>query len=484
MTAFTAAVVGSGPNGLSAAIRLAQAGHRVVVYEGAAQIGGGLSSAALTLPGFVHDPCSSVHPMALSSPYWSKLPLAQHGVTWLQPQAPAVHPLLDGDAVVLERSVEQTAAGLDPVDRAAYMRAFGPLARRWSELCADALAPLGPPASPLLLARFGLLAGQSAAGLARRLFRGPRAQALFAGVAAHSVLPLDRVPSAAIGLMLQLAGHAVGWPLPRGGAGAVSAALASILADLGGEIRTGVPIGQLSEVETDGPVLFDTGPRALAAIAAAALPLAWRERLLRFRYGPGASKVDWALSGPIPWSDPAVRRSATVHLGGHLAAIEAAERAPWEGRVAEAPYVLLVQHSVVDDSRAPEGQQVAWAYVHAPPGDRRDLSARIEAVVEAYAPGFQARILARHVRSAATQERLNPNYVGGDVNGGAADWDQLFTRPLVQARPYNTPDPRLYLCSASTPPGGGVHGMCGFFAAEAALQRWPGPGARRVRALR
>jgi phytoene dehydrogenase-like protein len=328
------------------------------------------------------------------------------------------------------------------------------------------------------MARFGALAFQSAGGLARRRFRGPRARALFAGVAAHSVLPLDRTPSAAIGMMLQLAAHGVGWPMPRGGAQSVATALMGVLTDLGGEVRLSTPITALDQVETDGPILFDTGPVALTRVAGDRLPDSYRRRVEAFRYGPGAFKVDWALSGPIPWADPAVARAGTVHLGGTLEALEISERAPWEGAVAARPYVLLVQHSVADPTRAPEGHHVAWAYVHVPPHDDRDLTHLVEDSVERAAPGFRGRVLARATTSARDLERLNPNYIGGDVNGGAADWDQLFTRPVWQLRPYRTPDPRLYLCSASTPPGGGVHGMCGWHAAEAALATHPPPSPR------
>ena len=478
MPAFSAAVVGSGPNGLTAAIRLAQAGHRVVVYEGADQPGGGLRTAALTLPGYHHDTCSSVHPMGITSPYWRTLPLEQHGLEWLHPDVPVAHPLAGSDAVLLHRSVDETAAGLDPEDRAAYRDTFGPLADRWHDLAADTLAPLGLPGSPLLMARFGALAFQSAGGLARRRFRGPRARALFAGVAAHSVLPLDRTPSAAIGMMLQLAAHGVGWPLPRGGAQSVATALMGVLSDLGGEVRLSTPITALDQVETDGPILFDTGPVALTRIAGDRLPASYRRRVEAFRYGPGSFKVDWALSGPIPWADAAIARAGTVHLGGTLEALEISERAPWEGEVAERPYVLLVQHSVADPTRAPDGHHVAWAYVHVPPHDDRDLTHLIEDAVERAAPGFRGRVLARATTSARDLERLNPNYIGGDVNGGAADWDQLFTRPVWRLRPYRTPDPRLFLCSASTPPGGGVHGMCGWHAAQAALSLHPPPSPR------
>ena len=338
------------------------------------------------------------------------------------------------------------------------------------------MGPLSIPSDPILLAQFGLRAFQPASTFATRTFRGERARALFAGCAGHSVLPLHRTPSAAIGLMLQTAAHGAGWPLPQGGAGALADALVSVLKSLGGEIKTNVTIDALDQIETDGPVLFDTGPLALAAMAPH-LGGAWRRQVEAFRYGAGACKVDWALDGPIPWADPAVGRAGTVHLGGSLDAIAAAEAAPYEGTHSEDPYVLVVQHSVSDPTRAPEGKQVAWGYCHVPAGSTEDRTAAIEAQVERFAPGFRGRILDRHTKTAAGLEAWNPNYIGGDVNGGAADWDQLFTRPVWRLRPYATPDRRLYLCSASTPPGGGVHGMCGFFAADLALQRHPAPRA-------
>lgn len=474
---YTAAVVGAGPNGLSAAIRLAQAGHKVVVYERASVAGGGLRTEALTRPGFLHDTCSSVHPMGISSPFWNTLPLEQHGLTWTHPELPVAHPLDEAPAVLLHRSVEDTAAGLDPQDRASYTRLFGWLSRRWPDLARDAMGPLSIPADPILLARFGLHAFQPAATFATRTFKGERARALFAGCAGHSVLPLHRTPSAAIGLMLQAAAHGAGWPMPQGGAGALADALVSVLRSLGGVIKTGTFIDALDQIETDGPVLFDTGPRALASMAPH-LGGAWKRQVDAFRYGAGACKVDWALDGPIPWADPAVGRAGTVHLGGSLDAIAKAEAAPYEGQHSEDPYVLVVQHSVADPTRAPEGKQVAWGYCHVPSGSTEDRTEAVEAQVERFAPGFRDRILERHTKTAAALEAWNPNYIGGDVNGGAADWDQLFARPVRSLRPYATPDRRLFLCSASTPPGGGVHGMCGLFAADLALKRHPAPAGR------
>jgi len=471
MTSFDAAVIGSGPNGLAAAIVLATAGRSVVVLEGADQLGGSARTAELTLPGFRHDVCSAIHPMALGTPLLPSLELERYGLEWIQPPAAVAHPMDDprAPAALLYPDLERTASELG-ADGGAWRRTLGYYAGRWDELVADAVAPPGLPRSPLLMARFGAHALLPAAVFARRMFREAPARALFAGIAAHSVLPLTRAPSSAVGLMLGAAGHAVGWPLPRGGAQAISDALAAHLRSLGGEIRVGVTIRALAEVPTDGPVLFDTSPAAMAGIAGDALPARFRDRLCRFRHGPGVCKVDWALDGPIPWRDPRVAEAGTVHLGGGLDALIAAEQAPWSGRHAERPYVLLAQQSLFDDSRAPEGRHTGWAYCHVPSGSTGDRSEVIEAAVEAHAPGFRDRILARSVMTAADFQSYNPNYVGGDVNGGASDLDQLLTRPVVRWSPYTTPNPRLYLCSASTPPGGGVHGMCGFYAAQAAMR--------------
>ncbi len=470
MPPFDAAVIGSGPNGLAAAIALAQAGRRVVVYELGDTIGGSARTVEHTLPGFRHDLCSSIHPMAPRSPFFASLPLSEHGLRWVHSPAVVAHPLDDAPAVLQHRDPDRTAATLG-VDRRRYVEAVAPFVGRWDELARDALAPLGVPASPVLLARFGIHAMLPATTLARAIFRDARTQAFFAGHAAHAVLPLERSPSAAIGLMLLLAGHAVGWPFPQGGAQAIVDALAGVLRDLGGVVRTGVRIGCLEEVETAGPVLFQTSPGALADIAGSALPSAFAQRLRAFRFGPGAFKIDWALSGPIPWRDPACAEAATVHLGGSMAEIAASERAVWRGAVSVRPYTLLTQPGRFDPTRAPAGATTAWAYCHVPSGSTIDCTTAIEAEVERQAPGFRDCVLARAVLRPADLEAYNPNYVGGDVNGGAADLSQLFTRPVARMNPYTTPNPRLFLCSASTPPGGGVHGMAGWYAAQAALGR-------------
>jgi len=479
-------VVGSGPNGLAAAIALARAGCSVRLIEGAETIGGGCRTAELTLPGFVHDVCSAVHPLAAASPFFATLPLADHGLRFLHPEIPLAHPFEDGTAAVLSRLPEETAASLDPADHQAYRRLVGPFVDGWDRLLPELLAPFHLPRSPLLLSRFGLLGGRSASGLVRSRFEGPRARAFFAGLAAHSMLPLDRAGTAAFGLILAVTGHAVGWPIPRGGARVITDALAGVFEAAGGVIETGRWVRSLDEVlgpagggSGSGPggsaaarsVLFDVTPRQLLAIAGEALPASYRRRLARYRYGPGVFKVDWALDGPIPWRAEVCQRAGTVHLGASLEEIEESEARAWRGELAERPYVLVSQPTLVDPSRAPEGKHVGWAYCHVPAGSSADRTEAIERQVERFAPGFRDLILARHTISAVEMEAYNPNYVGGDINGGAAVISQLFTRPVARWTPYATPDPRIWICSSSTPPGGGVHGMCGFHAARAVLRR-------------
>ncbi len=465
---FDAVVVGSGPNGLSAAIELARAGRSVLVLEARDSIGGGCRTAELTLPGFRHDVCSAVHPMAVASPYLRTLPLADHGLQWIHPDIPLAHPMDDGSAAILDRSVAKTAESLG-VDSSIYPCWIQPLVDRWDAIVADAMKPLGIPRHPLALARFGLRAIRPAAGLARSAFRGAHARALFAGLAGHSVLPLEKPVSAAIGLMLGVAAHVDGWPLPRGGAQAISDALASYLKSLGGEIRTGVRVTSMAQLPTDGPVLFDVGPGELSRIAANDLPASYRRRLDRYRYGFGVFKLDWALSGPIPWRAEACHRAGTIHLGGTLEEIASSERAIGQGLHPTRPYVLVCQQSRFDTSRAPAGKHTGWAYCHVPNGSTHDMTDAIENQMERFAPGFRDLILERHKMTPAWLEDYNPNCVGGDVIGGAADLRQLFFRPMLRAVPYRTPNPRILLCSASTPPGGGVHGLCGYYAARAAL---------------
>jgi phytoene dehydrogenase-like protein len=465
-----AIVVGAGPNGLAAAITLARAGRSVLVLEAADTIGGGVRSASVTLPGFVHDLCSSVYPLVAASPFFKTLPLAENGLELIEPPAPLAHPLDDGPPVLLERSVDATARGLC-ADADAYRRLMMPLVERHSMILEMILGPLRLPRHPFAQASFARLALRSASALAGRWFDGPRARALFAGLAAHAMIPLERRPSAAFGLTLGMLGHAVGWPLARGGAQRLAEALAAIGRELGGEIRTRSPVASLDKLPTARVVLLDVTPRQLLALAGSRLPAAYRRRLERFRYGPGAFKVDWALAEPIPWSAPECSRAGTVHVGGTFEEIAAAEAAVGEGRHADRPFVLVAQPSLFDRDRAPAGRHTAWAYCHVPNGSRVDMTDRIERQIERFAPGFRERVLARHVMAPADLERHNANCIGGDINGGIQDLGQLFARPVPRITPYATPLPWLFLCSSSTPPGGGVHGMCGFWAATAALRR-------------
>jgi phytoene dehydrogenase-like protein len=465
-----AIVVGSGPNGLGAAIVLARAGLSVRVLEAEATIGGGCRSAELTLPGFVHDICAAIHPLGIASPFMRSVPLAEHGVAWIEPPAALAHPFDDGTAALVVRSVEETGATLGE-DAARYRRLMAPLVARHEALTEDLLGQISRPHHPAALARFSLHAALPASIVARRSFRGARARGLFAGLSAHSMLPLTRTPSAAFGLFLGFLAHAVGWPLARGGSQAIADGLAGYLRSLGGELETGRRIGSLSELDGAAPILLDVTPRQLLALAGDSLPSGYRRALTRYRYGPGAFKVDWALDGPIPWRAEECARAATVHLGGTLEEIVASEAEPWRGRLAERPFVLLAQQSLFDSSRAPEGKHTAWAYCHVPNGWDGDATDAIEAQVERFAPGFRDRILGRSVLGTAALEAHNANYVGGDINGGAATLRQVMARPVARISPYATPLPGVFLCSSSTPPGGGVHGMCGVYAAAAALRR-------------
>lgn len=470
MSDFDAIVVGSGPNGLAAAVELARAGVSVLVLEAAAEFGGGTRTAELTLPGYFHDVCSAVHPLGILSPYFRTLPLEQHGLRWIAGKISAAHPLDGRPAAILRRSVEETAAGLG-VDGPAYVRLVSPFLRDPHGLLADMLGPFRFPRHPFAMLRFGLKALRSATGLADSIFRDLPARGLFAGCAAHAVLPLETPLTAAIGLMFLLTAHVETWPVAQGGSRAISTALVSYLRSLGGQVRTGVPVGSLSELPPSKVVLFDISPKQVLDIAGDNLPAGYSRRLRRFRYGPGVFKVDWALDGPVPWKDPACSDASTVHLGGSLEEIAASERAAWNGDHYERPFLLYCQQSNLDPSRAPEGKHTGYAYCHVPNSSEVDLTEVVEAQVERFAPGFRDLILARHVMRAPDFARYNPNYVGGAIGGGVADFAQLFTRPVARRDPYSTPNPRIFFCSASTPPGGGVHGMCGYFAARSALRR-------------
>lgn len=465
-----AVVVGSGPNGLAAAIALASAGASVLVVEAEAEIGGGTRSAELTLPGFVHDVCSAVHPMGILSPFFSQLPLDSHGLEWLRPPSSVAHPLEGSDAVMLYRSIERTAAGLGR-DAAAYERLVGPFVAGAEGLLADVMAPLQIPKHPIGMLRFGLRSIFSANRLARICFREERARALFAGCAGHSILPLTQPLTAALGLIFSLTGHLEEWPVARGGSQSIARALASYLRELGGRIETGRRIRGLHELPESRVVLFDTSPEQLRDICGEALPGGYRRRLGRYRYGPGVFKVDWALDGSIPWSDPTCLEASTVHVGGTLEEICASEKEMYRGRHSDRPFLILCQQSEFDQARAPEGQHTGYAYCHVPHGSTVDLTDAVESQIERFAPGFRDRILARHTTNPADFERHNPNYKGGAITGGVADAFQLWNRPVTRLDPYSTPNPRLFICSASTPPGGGVHGQCGYWAAQSALRR-------------
>ncbi len=468
--AVDAVVIGSGPNGLAAAVALAREGAKVVVLEAHDEPGGGTRTAELTLPGFRHDVCSACHPMGRLSPFFRSLPLDRHGLRWRDSDVSVAHPLEDEPAVLLRTDPVATAEALG-VDRDAYRRLVEPFLDNPHGLLADALGPLRVPRHPFLMARFGLQAIRSARGLASAWFESSRARALVAGCAGHAVIPLEAPVSAAIALIFLVTGHVEPWPVAEGGSFAITRALLGVLEELGGRVQTGIRVTSLDQLPPCRVVVFDTDPGQLATIGEPHLPAGYVRRLRRYRYGPGSFKVDWALSAPIPWRDPEVGRAATVHLGGTFDEIAFGERAAWEGRDHDRPYVLLVQQSALDPTRAPEGMHTGYAYCHVPSGTARDYTGIIEAQIERFAPGFEDTILARHVTSPRDFERYNPSFVGGAVTGGAADLTQLFTRPVARLNPYTSPNPRLYIGSAATPPGGGVHGMGGFFAAQAALRR-------------
>jgi phytoene dehydrogenase-like protein len=455
---------------LAAAIALAQAGHSVRVLEAEPTIGGGCRSAELTLPGFVHDVCSAIHALAAASPFFKTLPLADYGLEWIEPPLALAHPFDDGTAAVLARSLDATAESLGK-DGAAYRRLMAPILADAEFLVPQLLGPFRLPRHPLAMARFGLSALRSAVGLARSRFDCERASGLLAGMAAHSMLRLEQPTTAAFGLVIGLLGHVTGWPYPRGGSQRLADALAAHLRTLGGETCTGVRVSSLDQIGETGAVLFDVTPHQLLAIAGEALPRLYRWQLGRFRYGPGVFKVDWALAGPVPWTAEACRLAGTVHLGGTIEEIAASERAVAAGQPAERPFVLIAQQSLFDATRAPTGKQALWGYCHVPSGSTVDMTARIEAQIERFAPGFRDLVLARSTMSPADLEHHDANYVGGDINGGSQDLRQFFTRPVPRRDPYATPNKRLYLCSSSTPPGGGAHGMSGYFAARSALRR-------------
>ena len=467
-TDYDAIVVGSGPNGLAAAITIQQAGLSVLLLEGKETIGGGMRSAALTLPRFVHDVCSAIHPLAACSPFFKTLPLEQHGLKFIEPPIAAAHPFDNGTAAALYRSIDQTAKTLGEDERF-YCKLMLPLLKDWPGIVADLLAPLHFPKHPLDMARFGLKAMSSAAHLSKS-FHSKKAKGLWAGMTAHSIQPLSNLATAATGLVLMSAGHSTGWPMAKGGSQAIANALGSYFRSIGGTIETKCYIDSLNKLPSARAVLFDVTPQQLLQIAGYKFSGIYRRQLERYRYGMGVFKIDWALDGPIPFTASECRQAGTVHLGNSFEEIAAAEELTSEGRHPEKPFVLLVQQSLFDTSRAPKGKHTAWAYCHVPNGSTKDMTAQIEKQVERFAPGFKNRVIARHVMNTAQIQAYNPNYIGGDIIGGTMDIRQLFTRPALRFSPYKTSARGIYICSSSTPPGGGVHGMCGYHAAKKALK--------------
>jgi phytoene dehydrogenase-like protein len=465
---FDAVVVGAGPNGLAAAIVLQQRGLSVLIIEANDTIGGGLRSAQFTLPGFTHDVCSAIHPLAAASPFFSTLPLRQFGLEYIYPKHPAAHPFDDGTCSVLYSSLTETKRQLF-ADSRAYENLVGSVVVDWPRIVNNLLGPLRFPDAPFALAKFGLKALLSAKTVARR-FRTDHARGLFAGMAAHSIMPLENFATSAIALVLMAAGHVSGWPFPKGGAEQIAKALGDYFISLGGKIRTGEYVRSLSQLPSAHAILFDVTPKQLLEIAGYKFGSIYKSQLQRYRYGMGVFKMDWALDGPVPWMAEEVKSAGTIHLGNTFEEIAESERQAWNGKHAEKPFVLLAQHSMFDATRAPAGKHTLWGYCHVPHGSTVDMTDRIENQIERFAPGFKERIVARHSMNTAQMNEYNANYIGGDINGGAITPSQLFTRPALRWSPYRTSASGIYICSSSTPPGGGVHGMCGFHAARRVLR--------------
>lgn len=465
---FNAVIVGSGPNGLAAAITLQKAGLSVLLLEAKETIGGGMRTSGLTLPGFRHDVCSAVHPMAIGSPFFSGLPLKEHGLEFIHAPIPAAHPLDNGKAAALYRSITTTASSLG-IDGSSYLELIGPLTFSWPKIAGDVLGPIGIPEHPLLMAQFGFKAMQPSSWIAGR-FASEEAKALWAGMSAHSIQPLTNWSSSAIGMVLAAVGHLYGWPIPKGGSQSIADALASYFVSLGGKIETGHLVKSFDQLPSSDVVLFDVSPKQLLQIAGEKFSALYKWQLGRYRYGMGVFKIDWALDGPIPFTAFECRTAATVHIGGTFDEIASAEQLTSSGGHPERPFVLLAQPSLFDTTRAPTGKHTAWAYCHVPNGSTVNMVSAIEKQVERFAPGFRNLILARSTMNASEMEVYNPNYIGGDINGGIIDIGQLFTRPALRLSPYRTSSKGIYICSASTPPGGGVHGLCGYHAAKTALK--------------
>jgi len=470
MSEFNAIIIGSGPNGLAAAIELARNGLKVLVVEGANSIGGGTRTGERTLPGFLHDHCSAVHPMGVLSPYLKTLPLGDFGLKWLYPEASVAHPLDDEPTILLTKSLKETGSYLGR-DAKKWENLFAYFTKNGEALLEDSLKPLGFPKHPALLTRFGLRAMQPATTFANHTFKEKSAKALFAGCAAHSVLPLEKMFTAALGLVFGVTGHMVDWPVAEGGSQSITGSMARYFESLGGEIRNSKWIRSMDDLPPAEAYIFDTDPVQLAQIASSELPVGYRKRLNKYNYGPGTFKVDWALNGPIPWKDANSLKASTVHIGGTLDEISLSERMAWEGKHCDKPFIILCQQSMIDDTRAPKGKHTGYAYCHVPNGSTKDMTEIIENQIERFAPGFKDIILERQSTNTSQFHEYNPNYLGGAITGGAADITQLFTRPVARLNPYTTPNPKIFICSAATPPGGGVHGMCGYWAAQAVLKR-------------
>lgn len=475
---YDAIVVGSGPNGLAAAIRLALEGLHVKIFEASDTVGGGMRTKALMQPGVMHDICSAIQPLAASSPFLDKLPLDDFGLEWIKPEYPLAHPMDDGSAVMMQHDIAATAEELG-VDRDTYLKVMNPIANNWKKLTNDFLGPLTFPTHPLLMARFGLHAFQSAERFQKR-YKTERAKALFGGIAAHSILQLDAPVTTAIGLVLGAAGHTVGWPLPKGGSQSIADSMAAYFTSLGGEIETGFEVKSMGQLPPHTCCLFDLTPRQVLDIAGDQLPGYYKRKLEKYRYGAGVFKVDYILSEPVPWNDPRCKKAGTVHLGGTFSEIAESEKLMSKGKHSEKPYVLVAQQSLFDDTRTPDSRHTLWAYCHVPNGSERDMTLEIENQIERFAPGFRDLIEDRHTMNTAEFETYNANYFGGDINGGRQDIWQLFTRPVHLINPYATPADGIYICSASTPPGGGVHGMCGYHAAILALRKEFGRTKKRL----
>jgi len=465
---YDAIIVGSGPNGLAAAILMQQKGLSVLLIEGKETIGGGLRSVELTLPGYLHDVCSAVHPLAVASPFFETLPLSDYGLEYIYPGIAAAHPFDNGTAAIIKKSVEETA-GLLGADEKAYLNLMQPLVKDWPMIMPDVLSPLHYPRHPLAMARFGLKALTSASYLAKR-FKTPEAKGLFAGMAAHSIQPLTNLTTSAEALVLMISAHLKGWPIPKGGSNQIANALVSYFISLGGKIETNFYVKSLEQLPSSHAVLLDVTPKQLLQIAGHHFSPLYKWQLERYRYGPGVFKIDWALDAPIPFTAAGCHEAGTIHIGNTFAEIANGEQQIWDGKTPEKPFVLLAQPSLFDISRAPQGKHTAWAYCHVPNGSTTDMTAIIENQVERFALGFKDTILAKHTMNTAQVEEYDPNYIGGDINGGVIDIGQLFTRPALRWSPYKTSAKGIYICSSSTPPGGGVHGMCGYHAAKRALR--------------